>query len=450
MSSSRSLPRLCLVALFVVLLLPLPAAAAPLDIGAELTVVKEAYDALNKNLYIEPDNTLMLTNAYTAAQKTLDAAIPAKGVFTGKKDAAWATFEESVRVLADRSATDLAQGTVSQKLIESFADTVNDAHTAFLSKRIADQQRKEDKGDTSITLYGLRAVFSYGSVYVAQVIPGGNMEAAGVQQGDQILALDGTEVTEKNYRMLFAPPKAGDVHEVKLQRASQLLPFTLTVTTQTFRQVPLTYMVLEGHIGYIRTFQFYKDFPEKLDEALDALHAANVDVLILDLRGNPGGYATAEEKATGRWLADKTEYGCNVGRAIGKNCSTAVSSGRKLETLPTVVMLDKGSASASEYLALALRDFKQSPIIGSKTTGVLGTAYTKYLSDGTGIEITIGVYTTAKGEALNGIGITPDVEVADPTTQETISNIDKQLYAAISVANGKVGRAAADMLPLAA
>lgn len=443
--------RVLLVALLgVLLIVPMPAAAAPADVGEELGIVKQAYDILLKQLYTNPDTVALLTEAYKEAQTAYGAQTPLAAKLTGSPQEQWSVFERSVRALAAGSDASLESGDLRARLIRSFAKTVNDPHTAYLSKRIADQQRAEDMGDTSITNYGLRALMTGDDVYVAAIVPGGNMEAAGARAGDHILSLDNQAVNAKNYRALFAPPKEGDTHQIVVVHPGETAPVALVVTIKKYAQVGLTYRVLDGHIGYIQTYQFYRDMPERFDEALAALHAQNVDSLIIDLRDDPGGFATAERRVTGRFIPNGTVYGSNTGRNFGKRSSIASSDDQPLETLPIVAVVNDGSASASEYLALALRDFRQTPLVGAMTPGVLGTAQVYDLKDGSGIEVTIGVYTTAKGEALNNVGITPDVEVADPTSQEVVAGVDKQLYAAIAVVNGKVGRSETPALPLAA
>ena len=196
-----------------------------------------------------------------------------------------------------------------------------------------------------------------------------------------------------------------------------------------------TTALLTGTSAISRSHSSSRRLPTKLDAALADLHKQNVDVLIVDMRDDPGGRADAAESVIGRFVPDGTVLGTSKGRGSRTQNIVAHSDRQKADTLPLVVLADDFSGSAAEYFTLAAREFRNAPVVGVKTAGGLGTAITDRLSDGSGLTITISEYTTAKGAKLNGIGISPDVEVADISNDDIANGRDPQLDAAIMQAN---------------
>jgi len=426
------LPLLCLLLLLGA---PAPATAAPVNADDELAVTRQAYNYLQKDLYKEPDNTAMLTAAYDEAQKALNTTDPPL-MLSGNANAEWNTFAKGIRTLIDESKADLPIGALRRRMISAMATTVMDGHTYFLTKEQYDrEQALLQRGDTSQTRFGFGRILIGNDVYIRTIEPGSNMEQAGARPGDQIVSIDGTPVTGDNAASLFSGPKEGDMHTIVVRHIHDTDPTTLMVTIRKYNVSYLTSRVIDGHIGYIAISQFIKETPTKLDSALADLHRQNVDVLMVDMRDDPGGRADAAESVIGRFVADGTVLGTSKGRGSRTLNIVAHSDRHMTDTLPLVVLADDFSGSAAEYFTLAAQEFRNAPIVGVKTAGGLGTAITERLSDGSGLTITISEYTTAKGAKLNGIGVSPDVEVADTTNDDIANGRDPQLEAAIMQAN---------------
>ena len=443
---ARSLPvvmRLLLVALAALLVVgvaPQPTAAARVDANAELKVARDAYDVILQDLWKEPDTQAMLTAAYEAAQKTLKVTgQPLK--LSGSTNTQWNTFADGVRGLVRQANADLPENTLRSTMIRAMTETINDEHTYYMSAQMYDRRRAESRGDLSIVNYGFQRINVGDGVYMRSVVPGGNMERAGARALDQILAFDGKPVTVDNANEIFANPKEGSMHTFTVRRAEEAQPVDLQVTVRKYDRTTVTSRIIDGHIGYISINQFLNETVDRLDATLADFSKQGVDALIIDVRGNPGGLAVALSRAVGRFVPNGTVIGKNEGRGSRPINSLARSEGKTPSTLPLVILIDEGSGSASEYLALAARDFlPDATLVGTKTAGALGVASASRLSDGSAVEITLAVYTTAKGEQLNGVGITPDVEIAAPTNEQIIAGQDPQLAQAIAQANVKVGR----------
>ncbi len=434
-----------LVVLSLVVIIPTaPTSADGFDVENELSVVKAAYDALRKNLYQEPDTAGLLANAHIVTETVLKTALPLDDLGTNP-DKQWEVFAQNVRVMVGQSSVTLAHGDLAYPIVKDFAKTIGDLHTYFLDPKQADATRRALRGDSSIVNFGFTSTNINGSVYVHQVIPNSPIQEAGARNGDRVISVNGRTLTPDNRTALLGNPQEGQDYAIVVQHPNDPSPTTITVHMHRYVRLSLVDSVLDGHIGYIQTFAFYDSIPDELDKALADLHKQNVDSLILDFRGNAGG--TNVDQVMGRFLASGTELGTIKGRTFNAKQS-AQSNGQKRETLPVVVLVDDGSGSASEIAAIAFHDYDRAVSIGKTTAGALGSTRPFNLGDGSALSVTIAVYTSAKGESLNGTGYTPDT-VVDRTNDDLINGRDPQLDAAISRADAISAPQPAE-LPLAA
>jgi carboxyl-terminal processing protease len=412
-----------------------PTGAGPVDAEAELKIVKAAYDALRKNLYTPPDTVALLTNAQQEAQQALDQTVPLDALDGKNASDQWEIFAQNIRVMIGQSnVTILAPGDLAHRLVMNMAKTVNDLHTYFIPAKQADVERRALQGDSSIVNFGFVSITVNRDVYVRQVIPNSSVDEAGLKEGDHVLALDGQAINSDTRAALFANPQEGQTDTLTVQHAGDANATDLTVHIHRYTQLSLTSRVLDGHIGYIQTYEFYDSIPQELDTALANLHKQNVDSLILDLRGNRGGVNV--DHFMGRFLKSGTVLGVSKGRR-GDRTQTAQSDGKARETLPLTVLVDDGSGSASEIAALAFEENKVGTVIGTKTAGAVGSTSRSELGDGSLLSVTVAIYVSANGATLNGIGVSPDITVAR-TDDDIIAGRDPQLDAAIANANTNV------------
>jgi carboxyl-terminal processing protease len=418
--------------------------AAGFDVENELSVVKSAFDALRKNLYKEPDTAGLLANAHIVAETTLKTALPLDDLGTSP-DKQWEVFAQNVRTMVGQSSVTLAHGDLAYPIVKDFAKTIGDLHTYFLDPKQADANKRTLRGDTSIVNFGFTSVNINNSVYIRQVVPHSPIDEAGARNGDHVISVDGKDLTPDTRVPLLGNPQEGQDYAITVQHANDASPTTITVHMHRYVRLALVSKVLDGHIGYIQTFAFYDSIPDEFDTALADLHSKNVDSLIIDFRGNAGG--TNVDEVMGRFLASGTELGVIKGRTASSK-QTARSDGKKRETLPVVVLVDDNSGSASEIAAIAFHDYDRGTTVGKTTAGALGSTRPFTLTDGSAISITIAIYTSAKGESLNGTGYTPDIAV-DRTNDDFMAGRDPQLDTAITRANA-ISAPQPSQLPLAA
>jgi carboxyl-terminal processing protease len=184
---------------------------------------------------------------------------------------------------------------------------------------------------------------------------------------------------------------------------------------------------ITGQLATITVSRFDKDTGQRVREAAEKAKAAGVKGVILDLRGNPGGYLNAAQDVSSVWLNDKLV----VTEKRGDKETERLKSGKNpvLEGVPTVVLVDENSASASEIVAGALKDNKAATLVGTKTYGKGSVQQLLTLSDGAMLKVTVARWYTPNGVNITQTGIKPDTEVI-PTDQDIKDQRDVQLEAA--------------------
>ncbi|MGG6240038.1 carboxyl-terminal processing protease CtpC [Nodosilinea sp. AN01ver1] len=234
---------------------------------------------------------------------------------------------------------------------------------------------------------------------------------AGIRPQDVILAIDGesTEGMELNDAVSRIRGTVGSEVTLTIRRGEQELEVPLVRARIEIH--PVRYNVQagpEGEVGYIRLTQFSANAAEEMSEAIEDLESQGVTGYILDLRSNPGGLLYSSIDIARMWLDGGTIVS-TVNRQGVVDEETANS--RALTDKPLVVMVDGGSASASEILSGALRDNERALLVGTRTFGKGLVQSVRSLGDGSGVAITVAKYLTPNGTDINKHGIDPDISV---------------------------------------
>ncbi|HET7827279.1 MAG TPA: S41 family peptidase, partial [Candidatus Saccharimonadales bacterium] len=187
-------------------------------------------------------------------------------------------------------------------------------------------------------------------------------------------------------------------------------PFNITITRQKIT-VPSVTSEIDGNIGYLKISQFSNDTVDLAQKAAQQFRVKNVKGVILDLRGDPGGYLSGAVGVSSLWLdSGKTVVTERRGSTV---IDTNTATGNNiLKDLPTVVLIDGGSASASEITAGALHDNGVAELVGEKSFGKGSVQQVENLPDGSELKITIAHWYTPNGKNIDKQGITPDVVVS--------------------------------------
>jgi carboxyl-terminal processing protease len=227
---------------------------------------------------------------------------------------------------------------------------------------------------------------------------------------DTVKAIRGEEGT-KVVLTLFTPGEA-DVHDIEIVRGK------ITVDSVTWKK--------DGNIGIIEISQFNQDTSRLFAQAVEELKPQELDGIILDLRNNPGGLLDEAIKIADFWIDDKIVV---VEKTRDDEVSLRAGKGAPLSGVPTVVLVNGGSASASEILAGALQDYKLANVLGEQTFGKGSVQDFRVLDDQSALKLTIAKWFTPNGRSIDDVGIEPD-EIVTLTREDFDAKQDPQTEAA--------------------
>jgi carboxyl-terminal processing protease len=269
-----------------------------------------------------------------------------------------------------------------------------------------------------------------GNLIVVAPIVGLPADKAGLKAQDIITAINGKSTSGMSIDDAVAKirGKSGTVVKLSLVRDGSR-QLDLSITRQSIQVPSVEHSVINDNIGYIRITTFADDTSSLIVKAANDLKAQNVKGIVLDLRNNPGGLLSAAVTVSSQWLPDGTTV------LQEKRGSTVVqtyqaSGNNPLHGMPTVVLVNQGSASASEITAGALHDNKAATIIGTKSFGKGVVQQLINLKDGSELKVTVASWYRPNGQNINKKGITPD-QVVQPAQDDTIAGNDAQKTAAI-------------------
>ncbi|HEY0333332.1 MAG TPA: S41 family peptidase [Stenotrophomonas sp.] len=233
---------------------------------------------------------------------------------------------------------------------------------------------------------------------------------AGIRAGDVIVAIDGKPIANIE-AMEPLRGKPGSTVRLTLLREGRDKPLDVSVTRETIRVASVRSRMLEPGYGYVRISTFQADTGTDFRKQLDALEkqaGGKLRGLVLDLRSNPGGLLTAAVQVADD-LLDRGTIVSTRGRISISDAKFEATPGDMLGGVPVVVLVDAGSASASEVLAGALRDNQRARIIGSRTFGKGSVQTVLPLDNGDSVKLTTARYYTPSGKSIQASGIVPDV-----------------------------------------
>lgn len=309
----------------------------------------------------------------------------------------------------------------SYEAIRGMLASLNDPYTRFLDPK----QFKEMRIDTSGELMGVGIQLSLDTktkeLVVVSPIEGTPASRAGVLSKDVIVSIDGDStkgMSTEDAVKLIRGPEGSDV-VLGLRRGDQVLDVPLTrarieINAVTYR---LNKTQDQRKIGYIRLKQFNANAAKEMRQAAKSLEEQGAEGYVLDLRGNPGGLLEASIDIARQWL--------NEGIIVSTRTSEGIrdvrrATGSAITDKPLVVLIDQGSASASEILSGSLQDNSRAELVGQKTFGKGLVQAVRGLSDGSGLTVTIAKYLTPKGTDIHKNGIEPDV--SSVMTEEQLKN----------------------------
>src|SRR6266852_4637435 len=208
--------------------------------------------------------------------------------------------------------------------------------------------------------------------------------------------------------------KPGTKVMITVVREGWTEPKDFEITREQIRVQAVRSHDLGGGIAYVKLRQFQEQSPGDMAAALEKAAKAGMKALLLDLRNNPGGLLTAAVEVTEEFIDDGKLVVYTEGRVRNQNMRFSAHAKKSYPTLPMVVLVNQGSASASEIVAGALQDWGRAIVVGTQTFGKGSVQTIIPLSDGSGLRLTTAKYFTPNGRSIHGKGITPDIVVELP------------------------------------
>lgn len=294
-----------------------------------------------------------------------------------------------------------------------------DPHSSYLDK----EDYADLKASTTGKFGGLGVeVFPEdGLIKVIAPIDGTPAERAGIQAGDLIIRLNDTPVKGLSLREAIEMMRGekGTSITLTIIRQGENKPLQITVTRDTINVRSVRSEMLEDGFGYVRVSQFQTNTGDDFIHAVQALKkeaGGNLRGLVIDLRNNPGGLLDASVQIAGNFLdREKLKYDGVIvytkGRMAGSQIKERARSGDMLNGAPIIVLVNGGSASASEIVAGALQDHKRAVIMGTETFGKGSVQTVLPLKDNRGLKLTTALYYTPAGRSIQADGIKPDIIV---------------------------------------
>jgi len=287
-----------------------------------------------------------------------------------------------------------------------------DPHSSFLSKDEHSELMLETKG--SFTGIGIEITMEDSVLTVVSPIEGTPAYKVGIKSRDRIIKIE--DESTKDMTMLDAVkrirgPKGSKV-KLTIARKGENKPLEFLITRDVIPLKSVRHHLLEPEIGYVRISSFQSKTSKDLVSALEELERGRkLKGLILDLRNNPGGLLTQSEEVSDLFL-DSGIIVSTEGRISSQDRKTMAAEDKNVRDYPIIVLVNGGSASASEIVAGALQDNKRALILGTRTFGKGSVQTILLLSDGAALRLTTARYYTPSGKSIQLSGITPDIELA--------------------------------------
>lgn len=378
-----------------------------------------------KNTLISIFILSLLMNAAFLAGTAMDIEIPIfkKVVIDKSQYQEYAKFKKMIRLkyeIEDKYYKDIDEDKLVEGAVNGMFASLNDRYSYYIPKEELERKKNSEKGvmiGIGITIN----ILENGNIKIVDLDEEGSAKRAGLKAEDIIVSIDGMNLTadnvldainiisEDNKKYIFF----GDYPTVSIEVKRDDKKLKFDVEREKIIDKAFSYKTIDG-IGYINIERFIKGTPKYFKEALEDFNRNNIDELVIDIRDNPGGLLDSVVDVTG-YLVGKKEILYTKNKSGDKKIHE--SPNEKLYDGKLCILVNENSASASEAMTAALKDYKRAKVIGTNTfgKGIVQTTYS--FADGTGYKLTTNEYFSPKGKTIHTVGVSPDIEIKEPAQQ---------------------------------
>lgn len=304
--------------------------------------------------------------------------------------------------------------------IDGMVKSLGDPHSNYLSPKMYQSLKEQTQGSFA----GIGVVMGMDNnknIKIVAVMEDSPGQKAGLAEGDQIIAVDGTPVTEMAFDEVATHVRGEPGTDVVLTIMRDGAQQNYTITRDNIKLKTVGHEMLDNNIGYIQIVSFSEDTAQEFMDAYTDLQNQGMQGLVLDLRNNPGGLLGACVDIA-KNLVPKGDIVSIVDKDGNKE---VYSSDLEQVQYPVAVLINKNSASASEILSGAIQDTKSGVIIGETSYGKGSVQTILPMMDDDAVKLTIAKYYTPSGRSIDGVGITPDIEVKLDEGSTVDTQLDK-------------------------
>lgn len=306
--------------------------------------------------------------------------------------------------------------------IDGMVKSLNDPHSNYLSPKMYKTLMEQTEGSFA----GIGVVMGMDNeqkIHIVGIMENSPGQKAGLQEGDEILAVDGVPITQMAFDEVAAHVRGQAGTDVVLTIMRDNANQDITITRDNIKLKTVGHKMLDNNIGYIQIVSFSEDTANEFNEAYNDLKNQGMKALVLDLRNNPGGLLTTCVEIAKK-LVPKGEIVSIVDKQGNKE---TYSSSLEAPEYPLAVLINKNSASASEILSGAIQDTKTGTIIGNTSYGKGSVQTILPMFEDDAVKLTIAKYYTPSGRSIDGTGITPDIEINLDENATSDTQLDKAL-----------------------
>jgi carboxyl-terminal processing protease len=344
-------------------------------------------------------------------------------------------FGEVLEKVKEEYVDEIEQADVIESAINGVLQSL-DPYSAYMSPELFDSMRTETQGEFGGL--GIEITMEAGVVKVISPFDGTPAANAGIKPGDYIVKIEDEQVQGKSLMeavQLMRGPVGSSI-KITVRRKSERKAIEFNVKREIIEVKSIEHQILgdKNEVGYVKLKSFNENSDEQFAQKINEIEKKYKPIgYIIDLRNNPGGLLTTAISITDFFL-DDGEIVSTKGRKPSENRKFFARKGDGINGKPIIVLINNGSASASEILAGALKDHKRAIVLGENTYGKGSVQSIIPLRNGGGMRLTISKYYLPSGKSISKVGVTPDIFVEESSKEFKINtDTDNQLQYALNL-----------------